>query len=142
MHNKLTNPTQSTFVQPKIFNDLVTLYQCYWQTHCHLPKSFKFTTGEAILTELTEAIRFAVLSNIVDRDNIEECQSAVKQLQLIRASLDVIKGLLCVGWKMKMISHGAFASFNQSIDNIQKQTTGWQRWFMAQVDDEDLSQVK
>lgn len=114
---------------------MITLYQCYWQTHCHLPKSFKFTTGEAILTELTSAIRFAVLSNIVERDNLKQCQSAITQLQFIRASLDVIKGLLCVGWKMKMISHGAFAKFNQTIDQIQKQTTGWQNWFMTQIDE-------
>lgn len=82
--------------------------------------------------ELTTAIRLAVLSNMVDRDNHVECQLAIKQLQSIRASLDVIKGLLCVGWKMKMISHGAFASFNQSVDLIQKQTAGWQNWFKTQ----------
>lgn len=73
---------------------MITLYQCYWQTHCYLPKSFKFTTGEAILTELTSAIRLAVLSNNVERDNLKQCQSAITQLQFIRASLDVIKGLL------------------------------------------------
>lgn len=112
----------------------MSLYQCYWQTHCHLPKSFKFTTGEAILTELTSAIRLAVLSNMVDRENREACQSAVNQLQFIRASLDVIKGLLSIGWKMKMISHGAFATFNQNIDNIQKQITGWQQWFSMHLE--------
>jgi hypothetical protein len=135
MHTNVTNHDKSTFIQPKIFNDLVLLYQFYWQTHCHLPKSFKFTTGEAILNELTNALRLVVLSNTVDRDNLEACQSAVSQLQSIRASLDVIKGLLSVGWKMKMISHGAFALFNQHIDNIQKQITGWQQWFLLHVDE-------
>lgn len=125
---------KQTFIQPKIFKDLVSLYQCYWQTHCHLPKSFKFTTGEAILTELTSAIRLAVLSNMVDRESPEACQSAVNQLQFIRASLDVIKGLLSIGWKMKMISHGAFATFNQNIDYIQKQITGWQQWFSMHLE--------
>ncbi|WET16063.1 four helix bundle protein [Yersinia intermedia] len=120
---------KSTFKHPKIYADLLTLYRIYWQIHKHLPKPFRFTTGECVLSELTGCVRYVVLANAIDkRSDIGRGQGA-RYLHDARASLSVIRGLLTIGWGMSFISHGALMQLTELLDGIEKQATRWQQWF-------------
>lgn len=57
----------TAFKHPKIYADLTTLYMLYWQQHQRLPKSFRFTTGERILTQLDDCMHAIIEANLVDK---------------------------------------------------------------------------
>ncbi|VFS46145.1 four helix bundle protein [Budvicia aquatica] len=105
------------------------LYRIYWHVHKHLPKPFRFTTGERVLLELTGCVRYVVLANGIDKQSDAERVKAACYLRDARASLSVIRGLLTIGWGMSFISHGALMQLTESLDGIEKQATRWQQWF-------------
>lgn len=124
---------KSTFKQPKAYDDMLVLYKAYWDTHYHLPRAFKLTTGEGILQEITACIKGIILANHGDKNNPVQRKQAAEHLGAVRASLVVIRGMLTVGWGMKFIAHGAFMRLTTHLDGIEKQVTSWQRWFVDGV---------
>ena len=119
------------FKQPQIYDDLLLFYRTYWGTHKHLPRPFRFTTGEAILQEITACIKGVILANNVNKHEKNACLLAGKRLEETRASLVVIRGMLTVGWGMAFIAHGNFMRLTQQLDTVEKQVTRWQQWFVA-----------
>lgn len=121
---------KSIFKQPKIYDDLVLLYKTYWNTHKHLPRPFRMTTGEDILKEITQCIKKVILANLVDKNHPEQRVIASTYLADTRAGLVVIRGMLTVGWSLKFIAHGLFIKLTQILDPIEKQVTRWCQWFL------------
>ncbi|MBL5829434.1 hypothetical protein [Serratia fonticola] len=122
---------KSTFKQPQIYDELLLLYRTYWEVHKHLPRPFRMTTGEAILQEITGCIKGVILANNVDKNEVAQCALAVQYLGDTRASLVVIRGMLTLGWGMKLIAHGLFMRLTLLLDSAEKQVTRWQKWFMT-----------
>lgn len=89
------------------------------------------TTGEMILHDITCCIKGVVLANCVDKQIIAQRELAASQLRKVRADLLVVRGLLTVGWNMTFISHGAFMVLTTKLDEIEKQITRWQGWFLS-----------
>ncbi|MCC2525797.1 four helix bundle protein [Vibrio coralliilyticus] len=117
------------FKQNRIYYDLQKLYKGYWNQHQHLPKTFRFTTGEQILNELTNAIRCAVVANLQDKESPRGKQQAIDSLVELNAILETVQCLLLLAWEMKFISHNAMTNFTDAINNLQRQIVGWRRWF-------------
>lgn len=122
---------KSTFKHPRVYDDLLQFYRMYWETHRHLPRPYKLTTGEAILTEITECVRKIILANQVNKNEHADRKQAAGMLSEVRASLVVIRGMLTLGWGMKFISHGAFMILTTQLDSVEKQITRWHGWFLS-----------
>lgn len=122
---------KSTFKHPQLYDDLLILYRLYWDTHRHLPRPFRMTTGENILQEITGCIKAVILANYVDKSKAAQCAIAEGYLGDSRASLVVIRGMLTIGWGMRFIAHGVFMRLTQQLDTVEKQTARWQAWFVT-----------
>lgn len=48
---------EKAFKHPQIFSDLLMFYKRYYPIHAGLPKPFRFTTGEGILSEITSCLK-------------------------------------------------------------------------------------
>jgi hypothetical protein len=51
------------------------------------------------------------------------------QLRGVRASIEVIRGFLLLGWKLKFISHGALAELATRLEVCGKQAARFVQWF-------------
>lgn len=120
---------RAAFKHPKVYADLVALYALYWPIHQGFPKGFRYTSGEQILRELTACIRAVTQANFADKTCGKARKLAAQQLQEVRASLEVIRGLCTLAWQLRWLSHGGLALLNDRLDQIGRQTTRWQQWF-------------
>ena len=120
------------FSHSKIYYDLQKLYKTYWNLHLNFPKTFRYTTGESILKELTEAIKIVVSVNIYSK---MKNQVVDKQPHYLLASasaiLDTIEALFLLAWEMAFLSHGALSILTELLGNIQRQLVGWRKWFLT-----------
>lgn len=110
--------------------------------HKHLPKPFRMTTGEMILHDITGCIKGVILANCVDKQVVAQRELAASHLGMVRADLVVVRGLLTVGWNMTFISHGAFMTLTTKLDEIEKQITRWQCWFLSSEPDSERGERK
>ncbi|XKM14391.1 four helix bundle protein [Orbaceae bacterium ac157xtp] len=120
----------TAFKHPKIYADLSALYMSYWQQHQRLPKPFRFTTGERILTQLDDCMHIIIEANLVNKNCPQECKNAAEMLRKVRTTLIVIRGFLHNAWRLKFISHKCMAQFQIQLDEIEKQVTKWQQWYI------------
>ncbi|HIF5960625.1 TPA: four helix bundle protein [Vibrio parahaemolyticus] len=110
----------------KVYSDLTSLYKLYWQRHQNLPKAFRFSTGEALLNELSNAIRYVLRANEMLR--LKQFRTAQPNILQAKECLEIVRGYLIVAWELKFISHAALAQISNKIDTILKQLSGWYRW--------------
>lgn len=119
------------FRHNKIYYDLQKLYKLYWNQHKHLSKAFRFTTGEQILNELTQAIRLSVLANLQGKSRSSHAK-AIEYLFELSAILETVESLLILAWELRLLSHGGLALLSEQIGHIQRQVAGWRKWFSLQ----------
>ncbi len=122
-----------TFRHHRIYYDLQKLYKLYWGQHQHLPRAFRFTTGEQILSELTQSIRCSVQANLYGKLNSEK-RKAFEWLFELNARLDVVQSLLMLAWELKFLSHGALVLLTEQLELVQRQVVGWRKWFQNQFE--------
>lgn len=127
----MSDKVKPLFKHPKVYDDLLHFYKEYWGIHKHLPRAFRMTTGDSILQGLTECIKGVVLANYTDKNDADQRIFAGEKLGVVRAEIVIIRGLLTVGWNMRFISHGAFMNLTVKLDEIEKQITRWQAWFLV-----------
>lgn len=120
---------QREFKHPQIFSDLLMLCQMYYPMHAALPKPFRFTVGERLLSEMAECLRLIVLANSVDKSARSGREEGAMHLRRLRASIEVIRGFFIMAWKLKLISHGALADFSSRLESVSRQASSWQQWF-------------
>lgn len=120
---------RSAFKHPQIYNDTIRFHKLYWRVHQHLPKAFRLTTGEQILTEITACLGCIAAANFVNKSDTEARQRAARQLIHMRERLEVIRAFLILAWELKALSHHALADLNSRLDELGKQATRWQQWF-------------
>ena len=106
---------QRVFKHPQIFTDLLTLSQMYYPMHHNLPKPFRYAVGERILAELAECMRLVVLANSVDKGCSQERAKGANYVRQVRAGVEVIRGWMLLGWKLKLLSHGAIAELGARL---------------------------
>ena len=123
---------QRVFKHPQIFTDLLTLSQMYYPMHHNLPKPFRYAVGERILAELAECMRLVVLANSVDKGCGVERAKGAAYVRQVRAGVEVIRGWVLLGWKLKLLSHGAIAELGARLESIGRQAARWQQWLDAQ----------
>ncbi|EHJ9985786.1 four helix bundle protein [Vibrio parahaemolyticus] len=122
-----------TFRHHRIYYDLQKLYKLYWRQHQHLPRAFRFTTGDQILNELTQSIRCSVQANLYGKLSAGK-KSAFEWLLELNASLDVVQSLLMLAWELKFLSHGALVLLTEQLESVQRQVAGWRKWFQSQAE--------
>ena len=122
---------QRVFKHPQIFTDLLTLSQMYYPMHHNLPKPFRYAVGERILAELAECMRLVVLANSVDKGCSQERAKGANYVRQVRAVVEVIRGWMLLGWKLKLLSHGAIAELGARLEAISRQAARWQQWLDA-----------
>ena len=122
---------QRVFKHPQIFTDLLTLSQMYYPMHHNLPKPFRYAVGERILAELAECMRLVVLANSVDKGCSQERAKGANYVRQVRAGVEVIRGWMLLGWKLKLLSHGAIAELGARLEAISRQAARWQHWLDA-----------
>ena len=122
---------QRVFKHPQIFTDLLTLSQMYYPMHHNLPKPFRFAVGERILAELAECMRLVVMANSVDKACGVERAKGAGYVRQVRAGVEVIRGWMLLGWKLKLLSHGAIAELGARLESISRQAARWQQWLDA-----------
>lgn len=98
--------------------------------HKHLPRTFRITTGDVILQTITACIAEVISANHLDKHVAEQRALSGECLGRGRTQLVIIRGLLTVGWDMRFIPHGSFMHLTFQLDEIEKQVTKWQAWFM------------
>ncbi|MDK9773968.1 four helix bundle protein [Vibrio sp. B181a] len=121
------------FRHHRIYYDLQKLYKLYWGQHQHLPRAFRFTTGEQILNELTQSIRCSVQANLYGKLKTGK-RKAFEWLFELNANLDVVQSLLMLAWELKFLSHGALVLLTEQLELIQRQVVGWRKWFQSQFE--------
>ncbi len=108
--------------------------QLYYPLPNNLPKSFRFAVGERILAESAECLRAIVLANAVDKKSATGLAEGAVQVGRVRAGVEVIRGFLLLGWKLKFVSHGALAELSICLDATSKQAARWGQWFEQQCE--------
>lgn len=124
---------QRVFKHPQIFADLLSLCQLYYPMHNNLPKPFRYAVGERILAELAECLRHVVLANAVDKQSQAGRAAGAEHVRHVRAGIEVVRGFVLLGWKMKLISHGALTDLGARLESVSQQAARWQQWFEASV---------
>ena len=81
---------EKDFKHPQIFSDLLMFYKRYYPIHAGLPKPFRFTTGESILTEVTHCLKLVTLTNQCDKSDPVSCSKGSDLLGQLRASIEVM----------------------------------------------------
>lgn len=82
-------------------------------------KEYKYTVGESLKKETID------LLTLIYRANTRYKKEEV--LQMAREQIEVIRLLIRVMKDMKQISLKEFVKVNQSVENVSKQLTGWQK---------------
>jgi hypothetical protein len=114
---------------PQLYHDLIRFYSLYYKAHQNLPKAFRQTAGEAILTEITGCLGRVAAANLAGKTP-EEARQASDDLQALRLGLEKIRAFLTIGWEMKFISHAQMADMSERIDGLGRQATRWREWFV------------
>ncbi len=120
---------EKDFKHPQIFSDLLMFYKRYYPIHAGLPKPFRFTTGESILTEVTHCLKLVTLANQCNKNDAMGCAQGSELLGQLRASIEVIRSYLLVAWQLKLLSHGGLYQLTDGLESVLKQATRWQQWF-------------
>jgi hypothetical protein len=116
------------FNYPQLYHDLIRFFSLYYQAHQHLPRAFRQSVGEEILSEITGCLGQVAAANIAGK-TAEETNQAIIDLQALRLSLEKIRAFLTMGWEMKFISHAQMADMSERIDGLGRQATRWRDWF-------------
>jgi hypothetical protein len=124
---------RSAFKHPQLYSDTIRFHKCYWLAHQNLPKAFRLTTGEQILREITACLGCVVAANFVNKADPEARRAGARNLMLMRERLEVIRAFLILAWEMRAVSHHTLADLNGRLDELGKQATRWQQWFLAGV---------
>ena len=82
-------------------------------------KDYKYTVGESIKKETIELLTLIYRAN-VKRDKNEVLQEARERIEVIRLFIRLMKD-------MQQISIKQFVQINESVENVSKQLTGWQK---------------
>ncbi len=120
---------QSAFKHPQIFADLLMVFQVYYPLHCQLPRPFRFSVGEQILSTLAECCRLVVLANGVNKQSAEGRRLGAQRVAELRAELEVVRGFVLLAWKLKFLSHGGVTVLSTRLEAVSKQAARWQQWF-------------
>ena len=78
---------------------------------------------------LAECLRLVVLANAVDKQSQLGRRDGAAYVRQVRAGIEVIRGFLLLGWKLKLVSHGALTEFGIRLEAISRQAARWQQWF-------------
>ncbi len=117
------------FKHPQIFSDLLMFYKRYYPIHAGLPKPFRFTTGESILTEITSCLKQVTLANHCRKQEASGRAKGSQALGELRVSIEVIRSYLLVAWQLKLLSHGGLHELTGVLESVSKQAVRWQQWF-------------
>ncbi len=82
-------------------------------------KEYKYTVGESLKKETIELLTLIYRANI-RRDKHEVLQEARERIEVIRLFIRLMKD-------MQQISIKQFVQINESVENVSKQLTGWQK---------------
>lgn len=115
------------FTYPKIFADLLIVYKQYYFVHKNLPKIFRVTVGEYIMSELAEGMKTVVMANI--KKNQDDYVQGYSLLKNLRARIEILRAYFLISWEMKFISHNFFADINDRLEEISREAAGWHDWF-------------
>jgi hypothetical protein len=124
---------RTAFKHPQLYNDTIRFHKLYWQAHQNLPKAFRLTTGEQILREITVCLGCVASANFVNKADNNARRLAAEKLIVMRERLEVIRAFLILAWELKAISHHTLADLNGGLDELGKQATRWQQWFLAGI---------
>ena len=118
-----------TFKHPQIFSDLLMFYKRYYPIHAGLPKPFRFTTGEAILTEITVCLKQVTVANHCRKQEADGRVLGAQALGELRVSIEVVRSYLLVAWQLKLLSHGGLHELTAGLESVSRQAARWQQWF-------------
>jgi hypothetical protein len=121
---------RSAFKHPQLYSDTIGFHKCYWLVHQNLPKAFRLTTGEQILREITTCLGCVAAANFVNKAEHNARRDGARHLTLMRERLEVIRAFLILAWEMRAVSHHTLADLNGRLDELGKQATRWQQWFL------------
>ena len=123
---------RSAFKHPQLYSDTIRFHKSYWLIHQNLPKAFRLTTGEQILREITTCLGCVATANFVNKADTQARVSGARQLGIMRERLEVIRAFLILAWELRAISHHSLADLNGRLDELGKQATRWQQWFLRE----------
>ena len=96
---------------------------------CHVASLLAVTSRSAIPPRSQQCLRLIVLANAVDKSSPSGRADGAAQVRGVRACIEVIRGSLLLGWKLKFISHGALAELATLLEACGKQAARWEQWF-------------
>jgi hypothetical protein len=82
-------------------------------------KEYKYTVGESLKKETIELLTLIYRAN-VKRDKNDVLQEARERIEVIRLFIRLMKD-------MQEISLKQFVQINETVENVSKQLTGWQK---------------
>ena len=85
----------------------------------YFSKEYKYTVGESLKKETIELLTLIYWAN-VKRDKQEVLQEARERIEVIRLFIRLMKD-------MQQISVKQFVQINEVVENVSKQSSGWQK---------------
>jgi len=94
------------------------------------PGIARFTTGESILTEISQCLKLVTLAaNQCNKNDAIARAKGSESLGHLRVSIEVIRSYLLVAWQLKLLSHGGLHELTGVLESVSKQAARWQQWF-------------
>lgn len=109
----------------KLYGDIVALYLFYWPLHQQLPEDIQRTTGERVLSEITDCLHALVKANAMDSRCDKERHLARSHLAEVAVSIDIIKALLTLCQQLKWITQGTLAVLTAHTSQITRNINSW-----------------
>lgn len=97
----------------------------YYVLHRGFPKEIRYTLGENILEEITEAKRLVQSLAGTPISDVEQCRKVKAHAQQFVTHLDNLRDVLLQAWALRLISHADMAELDLRLTSMAKKTQYW-----------------
>ena len=123
---------EKPFRNPRIHNDLISLYAMFFKVHKNMNKYLRITILEQeVMNAISLTMRLTIEVNTARKLAAGGSTDMIKITSQMIAHMENIKAFTHLLWKLKAITDGFFTQVAAKTDEIAKQIHGWQKFLLA-----------
>ncbi|MBN9397936.1 diversity-generating retroelement protein Avd [Candidatus Saccharibacteria bacterium] len=103
-----------------IYTRMLEVQQWIFDKVNTFPKKQRFVLGQQIETSALACLRLIIQAN-----NLKNPEKTLLKLDDLNTELEVLRGLLRIGFEMKFLSAKSLGHITKRIDEVGKMTGGW-----------------